>query len=431
VPCSPNLGFINNQGTSGNPLRSIDPNLKIPESYQFNVGFEREIGKGFVFEANYTWNKTAHLWREYNINAPILPAGYADWTAYLLANNFNFTNVNGTTRTYRFYLGATNDTVGTSSTQGGTGACSTTTTTTCWVNLNSISTSTTVPSTNASDGVSSNSVGGPVPIAIEAIRRFQPDPSTDEKERVASIGNSFYQGLILELRSRFRKFGGGFAGSFRGVYTLSKLMDDGLNNTTNAEINADFSREWTRGLQDRRHRFNFYATIDTPWWLGKLRLSPLFRYGSSAPYNISIAQDRNLNGVGGDRVNFSGDISDIIWRKPGSPFPTQLASQFSLQPIGARSGNLPRNAGNGPSLYLFDMNITREFKIGERFKLRPSVEIDNVFNMTVFSFGSEFINFIALGATPTVAQQTSYNNFLVTTRTYRPRQLRLGLRFDF
>ncbi|HEY8560985.1 MAG TPA: carboxypeptidase regulatory-like domain-containing protein [Pyrinomonadaceae bacterium] len=431
IACDRNLGFIDNRGSTGNPLRSVDPDLKIPESYQFNVGFEREIGKGFVFEANYTWNKTAHLWREYNINAPVLPAGYADWTAYLLANDFAFTNFNNTIRTYRFYLGSTTDTGGTASTQGGAGACSTTANATCWVNLNSISTSTTVPNTNAGDGVSSNSVGGPVPIAVEAIRRFQPDPGTDERQRVASIGNSFYHGLTLQLRSRFRKFGGGFGGSFRGVYTLSKLMDDGLNNTTNAEINADFSREWTRGLQDRRHRFNFYATLELPRRLGALRLSPLFRYGSSAPYNISIVQDRNLNGVGGDRVNYSGDIEDIIWREPGSPFPTALANRFSLQPIGAAAGNLPRNAGNGPGYCLFDMNVTREFKLNERFKLRPSVEIDNVFNMTVFSFGSEFINFNSLGNNATVAQQTTYNNFLVTTRTYRPREIRIGLRLDF
>ncbi|HQU92064.1 MAG TPA: TonB-dependent receptor, partial [Pyrinomonadaceae bacterium] len=49
--CSPTLGFLSLNGVTGNPLRSVDPDLKIPESYQFNVGFERQIGKGWVFEA--------------------------------------------------------------------------------------------------------------------------------------------------------------------------------------------------------------------------------------------------------------------------------------------------------------------------------------------------------------------------------------------
>jgi outer membrane receptor protein involved in Fe transport len=70
---------------------------------------------------------------------------------------------------------------------------------------------------------------------------------------------------------------------------------------------------------------------------------------------------------------------------------------------------LPRNAGRGPGLFVFDLNITR--KIGP---LRLSVEFDNVLNKTVFSFGSEFIN----------------SNF-VATRTMRPRQIRIGLRIDF
>ena len=429
--CSSNTGFVANTGSSGNPLRSVDPDLKIPESYQFNIGFEREIGKGFVFEVNYTLNKTAHLWREYNINVPVLPAGFSDLTAYLLANPFTFRNFNGTTRTYVFGLGSTSDGSGVATTLSGTTACSTTTNATCFVNLNTVNSSTTSPSTNASDGVSSNSIGGPVGIASEAVRRLRPDPSVDEKERVSSIGNSFYQGLVLEIRSRFRKLGLGFGSSFRAVYTLSGTKDDGLNNTSNAEINGDFSREWARSLQDRRHRFALSGTFDTPWWLGKLRFSPLFRFGSSAPFNLGYGVDRNLNDVSTDRPNFSGNIDDIRSREPGSSFPTTLASQFSLPPIGSAGGNLPRNAGRGPTMYIFDLSVTREWKFGERFRLRPTIEFGNILNAAVFSFGSEFIDFTALSSNPSASQLANFNSFLIPTRTYRQREIRLGLRFDF
>lgn len=423
--CNPNTGFITNTGNTANPLRSVDPNLKIPESYQFNVGFEREIGKGFVFEANYTWNKTVRLWREFNPNAPVVPAGYADLTTWLLTHPFTFTNANGTVRTYQFYLGSTTDPTGVSTSQTTQTTCSTTATVTCFVNLNTSSNSTITPNTNASNGVSSNSIGGPIGIALEAVRSLRTDPNFDEKERVVSIGDAFYQGLVLEIRSRFQKLGGGFRSSFRAVYTLSKLMDDGLNNTTNAEIGLDFSREWARATQDRRHRFALSGTFETPWWLGKARFSPIFRYGSSAPFNLGLGIDRNLNDVSTDRVLFSGNLKDIRWREPGSSFPSALASQFSLQPIGAAGGNLPRNSGNGPSLYIFDLNVSREWKFGERFRLRPSIEFNNIFNAVVFSYGSEFIDFFA---NPTALQQAG---FLVPTRTYRPRDIKLGLRFDF
>lgn len=427
--CSSNLGFAINTATSGNPLRTVDPNLKIPESYQFNVGYEREVGKGFVFEANYTVNKTAHLWREFNPNAPVVPTGFNDFTAYLMATPYNFTNTNGTTRTYRFYLGSNTDGSGVATAQNGTTACSTTVTVTCFVNLNSVNGTTTSPSTSTVD--STNSVGTPLGIALAAVAGLRPNASLGETERVSSIGNIFYQGLVLEIRSRFRKLGYGFRSSFRAVYTLSSTQDDGLNNTSNAEINGDFSREWARSLQDRRHRFALSGTFETPSWFGKLKFSPLLRLGSSAPFSLGYGIDRNLNDVSTDRPNFTGNISDIRFRDPNSPFPASLVAQFSLPPIGAKSGNLPRNIGKGPSLRIFDLSVTREFKFGERYRLRPNLELNNVFNSSVFSFGSEFIDFIGLSASPTATQLTNYNNFLIPNRTYRQRQIRVGLRFDF
>ena len=252
-----------------------------------------------------------------------------------------------------------------------------------------------------------------------------------QQERVASIGNSRYRGLTIELRSRYRKFGYGFAGAMRFAYTLSKLEDDGIVNTSEATIPGDFSREFSRSLLDRRHRIAFSGTFDIPKRLGGLRFSPVFRFGSSSPFNISIGgNDRNLDDISNDRPNFNGNLSDIRWRQFGTAFPADLASQFSLAPIGS-PGNLPRNAGNGPKLYLFDLNVSREFKFGERFRLRPAIEFDNILNMTVFSFGSNFIDFDLLNSTNPATRARAQEAFLAPTRTVRPRQIRLGLRFDF
>jgi hypothetical protein len=293
------------------------------------------------------------------------------------------------------------------------------------VNLNTRSNSTTAISTNIG-GVGVNSIGSPIGAAIEAVRGLRPDPNFDEKETVASIGNSDYHGLVLEIRSRFQRLGRGFGSSFRAVYTLSRMRDDGLNNTTNADVNGNFTNEFTRATQDRLHRFAFSGTFDTPWWMGKLRFSPLFRFGSSAPFNLGIGADRNLNDVSTDRLLFSGNLEDIRYREPGTPFPTALFNQFSLLPIGASGlGNIPRNSGRGPSMYIFDLNVSREFRFTERYRLRPTVEFGNILNAKVFSYGSEFVDFFG---TPTAAQQAT---FLVPQRTYRPRDIRIGLRFDF
>ena len=440
LPCTADTGFTKNRSSGGNPLRSVDADLKIPESYQFNIGFEREIGRNFVFEANYTWNKTAHLWRDSNPNAPSLSlansrlrTNYADWTEYLINNPFQLSP----TRLYTFYLGTNPlDPIGISTVRNPdslTPMPCTVATVNCFVNLNTISGSSITPLVSV-PGQNNNATGGPIGIALAAVAQFRPDKNAEEKSQIGSRGNAFYQGLILELRRRYRKLGMGFGLSTRVAYTLSSTMDDGLNNTSNAEADGDFSREWARNLQDRRHRLAFTGTFDTPWWLGKIKFSPLFRYGSAGLFNLGNGgSDRNLDDLSTDRVNFTGDLADIVYREPGSPYSETFAKQFSLQPIGAKSGNLPRNAGRGPSFYTFDLSITREWKFGERMRFRPVAEFGNILNTAVFNFGSEFIDFSSLmnTAASTPQQIAARNSFLVPTRTYRQRQIRLGFRFDF
>ena len=135
--------------------------------------------------------------------------------------------------------------------------------------------------------------------------------------------------------------------------------------------------------------------------------------------------------MGNDRPVFSGDLKLLRWRRPGKPFDENILNQFALPTIG-QTGNLPRNAGIGPGQFMFDLNVTREFRLSDRVRLRSSVEIDNVLNRTVFAFGSEFIDFNALGPSSSPeARQAFLDSFLVPTRTMRPRQMRVGLRLDF
>jgi len=212
----------------------------------------------------------------------------------------------------------------------------------------------------------------------------------------------------------------------RLVYTLSRLWDDGIVNTSDPTVPFDFSREWSRSLADRLHRINFTGSFDTPYWLGKLRFSPVVRWGSSAPFNLSAGGiDRNLDDVSNDRPSFAGDPNDIEWRVFGSQsFPQDIANRLTVAPIGS-PGNLPRNAGYGPQLFQFNLSVTRDFRFGERFHLRPVVEVTNIFNATVYSFGSNFINLEDL------TTQTGQDGFLAPTRTGIPRRFRFGMRFDF
>jgi hypothetical protein len=413
-----------NTGTSGSQggglLRRLDPHLRIPESYQANVGFERQFGRNLVFEANSTWNRGLHLWREFNVNAPRLPRGYANFAQYLASHDFA-----------NFPAGL-----------GGIRPIYDTSTAGDLVRFGLIPLDPSDP--NAINRIfefgipisvfNLNSFTSPAVVgaALAALGPLRPDPSKGEVEQLIPVGNSFYHGLTLEMRYRFRQKKSGAGFSFRAAYTFSRLIDDGIVNTSDATVPGDFRRERSRSLLDRRHRFVLSGTFDTPRSLGKVRFAPILRIASGAPFNIGLGgSDRSLDDVGNDRPNFTGDTSVLHWRRPGRPLDTAILNQFTLPAVG-ETGNLPRNAGTGPAQFIFDLNVSRDFKLSEHVRLRPIIEFDNVLNRTVFSFGSEFIDFSTFAPTATAAQcQAFLDSFLVPTRTLRARQIRLGVRLDF
>ncbi|HEX6729723.1 MAG TPA: carboxypeptidase regulatory-like domain-containing protein [Pyrinomonadaceae bacterium] len=395
--------------------RRLDPGLVIPSSYQANIGAEFDLGRGYSVEANYTFNRGIHLWRELNINAPVLPAQYRDFSAYLASRDFpNFRTAGGVRPLHiastagelvRFVYGAPGDVSLSRIVEFGVPVS--------LIDLRSVSSTTAIE------------------VALAALNDLRPDPSRAEVEQLVSAGNSFYRGITVELRKQTVN-AELFGMSFRVGYTYSSLVDDGVVNTSDALTPGDFRSERARSLQDRKHRFVLSGMFDLPQFLGSLQLSPLFRITSGAPFNISLGgTDRNLDDVGNDRPNFNGDVGALRWRTPGETFDASILDQFDLPAIG-QSGNLPRNAGRGPGLFLFDLNVARDFQITSRVKLRAMIEFDNVLNKSVFSFGSEFINFDALGPSDSDEQRQKFlNSFLVATRTMRPRQIRIGLRLEF
>jgi hypothetical protein len=387
APLVREFGTLNTQFS-----RRLDPRLRIPESYQVNAGVERYLGRGYSLEANVTFTRGIHLWREFNANAPLLPPGYSNFSEFLASRDFaNFRNpVSGNRPLHntatagelvRFVFGDSSNVVGRVVESGVPISV---------FNLNSRLSTTAIE------------------VALAALNHLRPDPARGEVEQLISAGNSFYRGLTLEVRKRFDLWF-----TFRAGYTLSNLIDDGVVNTSDALVPGDFRAERARSLLDRRHRFVLSGSFRFP---GGLQLSPIWRIASGAPFNISIGGvDRNLDDVGNDRPNYSGDKRVLRWRAPGKPLDPSVVASFSIPPIG-QSGNLPRNAGMGPGLFVFDLNVTREFRVSDRIRIQPVIEFDNVLNKTVFSFGSEFID---------------SDSFLVATRTMRPRQIRVGLKAEF
>src|SRR5262249_49448550 len=154
-----------------------------------------------------------------------------------------------------------------------------------------------------------------------------------------AVGNSFYHGVTVELVTRMHS-----RGTLRAAYTLAKLTDDGVVNTSSPLAPRDFRRERAPSLLDARHRIALSGFFETGPWLGRVNLAGILNISSPQPFNISIGtgNDRNLDDVNNDRPNFNGDPDDIQWRRTGEILDPALVSQFSLPSFGS-IGNLPRN----------------------------------------------------------------------------------------
>jgi hypothetical protein len=381
-------------------LRRLQTGFRIPESYQATFGFERELARGFKVEVNYVFNRGLHLWREVNVNAPRLPAGFSNFTDYLTSRDFDnrrdpVTGLRPITTTgnadiVRFNQSQTPTTTGKDGNQ-----------TVVTFGLNNPSTS------NATSGLKA---------ALETIRRFRPDPNLTQVEELQSRGNSQYHGLSVEVTRRLTA-----NGLIRASYTLSRLTDDGAFNTSSPLVVGDFRREHSLSLLDARHRVAVSGYFQTPRKIGGAKLAGTFNFASSRPFSIGAnGNDRNLDDIDNDRPNFVGDLDAIRWRPPSSPLNQMLADYFSLPTIGM-VGNLPRNAGRGPASYTLNLRLSRAFRFAESRKLEFQVEAFNPFNSTVFNFGAEYVDF-----GPSIL-----SDFLVPQRTVKPRTLRIGLKLDF
>jgi hypothetical protein len=325
------------------------------------------------------------------VNAPVLPEGFASFTDYLLSRDFdNRPGPNGvrpvagtSADIVRFDLGA--------------------------------NTSTSAGATRVDNGIRVLTLGLNAPrssnirAALNALRHLRPDPLLTQVELLESTGNSFYQGAVFAARySRARA-------SLRAVYTLSKFIDEGTTNTASPQDLMDRRAERALSLQDQRHRFAFSGAFRIPYV--KLDIAPVVSLGTSRPFNIGAGFDRNLNDIENDRPNLVSQIGRVEWRRPGGDTADTIKQSLELAPIGT-SGSLGRNFGRGPGTRTINVRASKTIVLKERVRVRPAVDVFNLFNNSIFSFGSEFID-------------RDDAEFLVPRRTQRPRTLMLSMKVLF
>ncbi len=203
-----------------------------------------------------------------------------------------------------------------------------------------------------------------------------------------------YSQLFTRVNARFNA-----RHSMFGFYSLGTAHSntDGVN--TFPSSSYDLSTEWGRAQFDIRHSFLIGGNISAP--LG-IRLSPLIRYASAAPFNIVVGRDLNGDTIGNDRPSFATAASNPLYvvRTRYGDFNTRPAAGETIIPrnYGEAFGNLSINlrigrtwgfgevatrggGGNGPRGGGGPGGFVRNASTNHRYNLTASIDVRNLLNM--------------------------------------------------
>jgi hypothetical protein len=361
----------------------VPPNLKTPETMQWNMVLQRQLGSDWLLSATYVGSETEHLWDSYQVNPAVYIPGACAAGQYGLKV---------------------------------AGPCST------------------VGNQNYRRVFALNNYPGAISAA--GVPMFGYVDSFD------SGATSSYNGLLLSVQKRFSK---GLSSSAN--YTWSHCIGDlsigdstgnagqGLANPLNRnydrsncqsnEIGGTFSA-------DRRQIFNLNIVYQTPklsnLWATRLlsdwKFAEIFHYTSAYWISAYLSTDIALNGDSGNERPVQV-LSNPLCANP-SPSCWINPKAFTSPAPGTLSAT-GRNNIPGPSFFGWDSAVSREFPVHEGYRFEIRAEAFNVTNS--FRAGISLPSLLAgasgvntVYGTPTFGQITS---------ALDPRILQMAAKFTF
>jgi hypothetical protein len=294
--------------------------------------------------------------------------------------------------------------------------------------------------------------GLPVPVGTSFIppkagggSPVKPNPALANTWTWMSEGSSSYNALQVDINRRFSR-----GLTLRGVYTLSKVLDDGDSYNATAAGNApglvanpyNVRADWGLGTFDVRNAAVVTAMYDLPLGKGRHWL------GSANGFASALASGWALNSVVTlqDGFPFTPQLSynpsnDGDTRNPVRPFvnpnftgpvilgtPAEWFNPAAFAAVPNNSGffgNLGRDTLIGPGLATWDFSVMKNTPIRERMTVQFRAEIFNLLNRANLNTPSLIIAVLQPGSTtPT----SSGVGGLITATATSSRQLQFGLK---
>jgi hypothetical protein len=247
-------------------------------------------------------------------------------------------------------------------------------------------------------------------------------------------GNGNYNGLLVSIQHRFNR---GF--TLLTNYTWSHCLSD-ADHTQSLQA-PQYEQTYNRAGDygncnfDIRHQSNTSLVALSPFTgkslvarvFGQWQLAPIFSIRSGLPMNITTGTDVSQTGINLDRPNVV--VPNAVYLNGSDP--THYLNPAAFAPAAAGTyGNLGRNVLIGPGAINFDLSLSRNFRIKERYELTPRVEAFNVINHPNFGAPVTVLTSSQFGVI-TGSSQVGLNGSVTSASAGDPRIFQFALKLQF
>lgn len=252
-----------------------------------------------------------------------------------------------------------------------------------------------------------------------------------------------YHGLLSSFRLR----------PTRGLtaqvsYTWSKNMTDATNDRDAIDvpqIRTNFQLERAVSRLDRTHVFVASYVYEVPTFtsgfgsttFGRLLLSGWELAGiTTAQTGLSlnrVVQGATTVPARGSRPDLISDPTQNVPDNPNGGIPYAFNPLAFRPTLTGQIGNSPRSPFRFPNQFITDLNVTKNLRFTERYRVQLRAEFFNLFNRTIFNDVFQTIP----DRLPTDAAFNSIQNLSAISQfgqffsTRNPREIQLGLKFYF
>ena len=434
----------------------FDPSTRFPKTNQWGISIQREVGNGFVVEANYIGRRGVGLFGGYDVNQANIFAQDPRCPGETFLAAFN------TIRSGSSTTSCLANALFTGSGTNNTGSASFRSAFTSELNQGSVATAAFLMSQRVVSGVRTLTANN-FPSTF-----FQPYPQfTTALNVIDSNDFSTYHGLELQVARR----------ASRGLlmqlaYTWSKSLDTRSFDPaftvvarTTSSANASPSGQNTpfdirnrklnygRSDFDRRHALQGYVVYDLPFGrngqflknasgvvnqiIGGWELASSLIWQSGRAFTVYGGAFTVSNAVlaPANCSSCTPNMGNVILDPTAGTtfiFTPQQRALFST-PAPGQVGNTGRNFFTGPPFFNLDLTLRKRFYLGEKRSLDFRADVNNLTNTPSFEFPVANSSSIGLSS-PGSPSPSSLNSTFGRIRdsvNSNSRHIQLGIRFNF